>query len=389
MNINIKSFYSEFTQKEQNRRITSALSAIMSEKDITFTETDTPDALLILSGGTENLVIDFLNSTAVSNTVYLLTHRSNNSLPAALEISAWLQQNDIDSRIIDLESANAAEELREIIVDKQPLYGKRIGVIGKPSDWLIASSHSADIVKRQWGADIVEISLTDFIKAVDAENRKIKNHSLNMFSDKYEEPEENDKLSAEAVYYVLKSLINSEKLDAITIRCFDLVKELKTTACYALARLNSENIPAGCEGDIPSIIGILWAKELTGKIPWMANPSVINSETGSIILAHCTAPLQYLSDIVYRSHFESSCAVGIQGNLNFQEVTILRLGGKNLDKVSCFEGKVIRHLQKPDLCRTQIEVSIPENAVNELLRSPLGNHLLVLPGKHSTLLLKN
>ncbi len=389
MNINIKSFYSEFTQPEQIRRITSALSAIMSENDITFSEADNPDALLILSGGTENLVIEFLNNLAVSNTVYLLTHRSNNSLPAALEISAWLQQNDIDSHIIDLEYANASEELREIIVEKQPLSGKRIGVIGKPSDWLIASSHSADIVKSQWGADLVEISLADFIKNFQTEMQLIKSHSLDRFSENYVEPDNLDKLRAQAVYNVLKAMINIEKLDAITIRCFDLVKELKTTACYALARLNSENIPAGCEGDIPSIIGMLWAKELTGKIPWMANPSVINSETGSIILAHCTAPLQYLSNIVYRSHYESSCAVGIQGNLNFKEVTIFRLGGKKLDKIFCFESKVIRHQNKQDLCRTQIELSIPDNAVKELLRNPLGNHLLVLPGKHSTLLLKN
>ena len=385
MHIKIKSFYSEFTQSEQIESITTDLTSKLENDNIVLVESDCPDAFLILSGGTENQVIDYLNDHDMQDTVYLLTHRGNNSLPASLEISAYLSQNGIKTQIIDLESEAAISALTDIISKEKPLSGKRIGVIGKPSDWLIASSHSKEIVKKQWGAELIEINLLEIINRIKDEISLTESHSLDSFSTVYTEPDETDKLKAEAVYNVIKSLIIKNKLDAVTIRCFDLVKELKTTACYALAKLNSENTPAGCEGDIPSIIGMLWAKETTGCIPWMANPSVINTETGTMILAHCTAPFQYLNDIVYRSHFESSCAVGIQGNLNFDDVTILRLGGADLDQIMVFEGKVVRHLMKPDLCRTQIEISLPEHALKELLDSPLGNHLLVIPGKHSHL----
>jgi len=70
---------------------------------------------------------------------------------------------------------------------------------------------------------------------------------------------------------MLKKVIEDHKLDAITVECFSLVQEKNVTACLGLSFLNDLGIPAGCEGDICSIIGLMIAKELTGALPWMAN----------------------------------------------------------------------------------------------------------------------
>jgi L-fucose isomerase-like protein len=75
------------------------------------------------------------------------------------------------------------------------------------------------------------------------------------------------------VYLALKEVVAEHELDALTVRCFDLVLELETTGCFALAQLTDEAIIAGCEGDLVSTVGLLWAHELLGETPWMANPA--------------------------------------------------------------------------------------------------------------------
>ena len=54
------------------------------------------------------------------------------------------------------------------------------------------------------------------------------------------------------VYGGCQRLIEKYKLDAITVRCFELINYVPTTGCLALAILNTEGIPAACEG-IPKI----------------------------------------------------------------------------------------------------------------------------------------
>ena len=57
-----------------------------------------------------------------------------------------------------------------------------------------------------------------------------------------------------------------------------MIEKLGTTGCLALALLNDEGIPAGCEGDLQSIFTLLIAKTLTGQAGFMANPAFINDD---------------------------------------------------------------------------------------------------------------
>ncbi len=119
-------------------------------------------------------------------------------------------------------------------------------------------------------------------------------------------------MSSEAIYRRLKALAESRRLDALTLRCFDLVTGLGATGCYALSRLADEGLDSGCEGDIPSIIGLCWLKALSGRPAWMANPSDVEmGEKCRILLAHCTVPRTMLDSYGVRSHFESGLGVAI------------------------------------------------------------------------------
>ena len=84
-----------------------------------------------------------------------------------------------------------------------------------------------------------------------------------------------------------------------------------------------------------------------------------------------------------RSHFESGLGVGIEGVLPPGPATVLRIGGKAMDRVWLAEGEITGSGSADDLCRTQARVRLTDGGrVADLLRAPLGNHLVLVPGHH-------
>ncbi len=344
----------------------------------------------LITGGTEQQVRALQkkrNNKFVNEDVILLAHASHNSLPACLEFLAKLQQDDSRGKIVYRpEAATALDADHKPAISKidglPELQGLRIGSIGAPSDWLVASSPSFEIVKQNFGIDVIPIDL-DEVKQIFQRITKEQVIDISAaFIDKavgIYEPSLLEIYDNIKIYLAMKKLIEKYKLDAVTIRCFDLVLDLKTTGCFALSRLNDEGIIAGCEGDLNSTIGMLWAQKTIGKLPWMANPSQMNLEDNSLILAHCTVPSSLVTSYKIRSHFESGLGVGIQGEFPKQKVTIIRIGGKNLDKIWQAEGEIIESGNAEDLCRTQIKVKLDNKySVQDLLTNPLGNHLVVV-----------
>lgn len=264
---------------------------------------------------------------------------------------------------------------------------ERIGIIGKPSDWLIASVPSDEVLNKLYNFEFIKIPIQELYELYDAvlpnatgdllKSFKIKNNSIN-----------NTELrKAETFYTALKQLVEDYELTALTIRCFDLLIEYQTTGCFALSKLNDEGIIAGCEGDIVSLIGMIVATRKSNQTIWMANPSQIDIENSELVLAHCTVPTCLTDAVTLDTHFESDQGIGINGIIPESEVTLFRLGGKNLDGKFVCTGKIIPHEHSSNLCRTQIRVKVEEKTnLHELLTKPLGNHLLVISGTHLDIL---
>jgi len=264
---------------------------------------------------------------------------------------------------------------------------ERVGIIGKPSDWLIASVPTDTVLSKLKGFEFINIPIQDLYKIYaevlpTADGKLLKSFTI---SNKNIDSKEMQK--AEAFYLALKQLVEENNLTAFTIRCFDLLLEYQTTGCFALSKLNDEGITAGCEGDIVSLIGMIIAIRKTGQQVWMANPSQIDFENSQLILAHCTVPTCMAEKVELDTHFESNQGIGLIGKIKETDVTLFRLGRKELDKKFVITGKIIPHEHNPNLCRTQIRVKVDDNdKLNELLLHPLGNHLLVLYGKHADIL---
>lgn len=258
-----------------------------------------------------------------------------------------------------------------------------MALIGAPSDWLIASSQDTRTVEKRWGAELLHIplqELEDLLHSVPTDRNDPLIAQLAGGAAEVIRLDRDDLSGAVHIYRQLRTLVDRHALDGLSLRCFDLVIKRKQTGCFALAQLNDEGIIAGCEGDLPAALGMLWGKLTTGTIPWMANPSRIDPAAEKLLLAHCTVPRSMSNGYRLMSHFESGEGVAIAGQPAHGPVTLFRLGGTSLEQLWCAEGELSATPSEPDLCRTQIEVTLTRGSVLELLERPLGNHTLVVPG---------
>jgi len=352
-----------------------------------------PLVFFVLTGGTENRILKIRNELAKNNknNILLIAHPNNNSLPAALETSAKLQQEHINTKIVYISVKNkkkAAEQISKF-ADQYSVHKKlqtsKIGLIDKPSEWLVASSPDKKIIEDNWHVEVKKIPLKKvyaYYENISDETAELELVKNNLIPSGTIEKRNTEFIKAIKIYLALKKIIRQKKLDAISIRCFDLIQNKDVTGCLALALLNKEHIISGCEADIVSTLTMLWLYCLTDKKSWMANPARIDLQNNSILLAHCTISMDMAQDFTFPTHFESGINIGIQGKILPGEVTLVRIGGKELDKLWVAEGNITKNTKHTDLCRTQVRVSLDEkNKAKELLAKPLGNHLILVTGK--------
>lgn len=331
------------------------------------------DLIYVRTGGTEGIFKRLLPQlqTQTQRPLRLLTSGKSNSLAASMEILSYLRQQGLRGEIIHGEAdyirrrVQLLEQAGEALLR---LRGCRLGIVGAPSDWLISSDADREAVSRKLGIELTDIAMEELLED---ERLNIKDERLCGLS------------GAEAIYHALKAIVGRHGLQGFTIRCFDLLTAVKNTGCLALAKLNSEGTVAGCEGDVPALLSMTIVKALTGVSGFQANPANINPQTGEMVFAHCTIPLNMVEHYELDTHFESGIGVGIRGYMKTGPVTIFKVSG---DLQRCFvaEGELVRNEAKPDLCRTQQVIRLNDAAqAAYFLTQPIGNHHIVVPGHHA------
>lgn len=345
--------------------------------------------LFIATGGVERLVIQHFES--LPRPAILLADGMQNSLAAALEISSWLRGRGMKSEILHGE---LSEIIKRIFVlhsnfkAQRNLFGMRIGVIGTPSSWLIASNVDYLLAKRRWGVEYTDIPLEriyEYYEQITDDEvgeacAKLAGQALAC-----REASPEDMIKAMRLYRAIKKVVEKENLSALTLSCFRMIEQTGTTGCLALSLLNDEGIIAGCEGDLQSIFTMLTTKVLTGKSAFMANPSMINARTNEIVLAHCTVGIKQAEKFIIRNHFETESGIGIQGILPTGDVTIVKCGGECLDEYYLSTGTLTENTNYINMCRTQVRIKMNTPA-EYFLKSPLGNHHILLHGNYEVML---
>ena len=320
--------------------------------------------IYVRTGGTEGIFKRLLPELQAKSRrpFYLLTSGKSNSLAASMEILSYLCQNGIQGEIIHGSAEYIGRRialLAKVEDARRQLDGVKLGIIGKPSDWLISSHADKDAVRQQLGIELTDIAMQELFDAVEAKGD---------------------------IYEALKVIISQHQLQGFTLRCFDLLSTVKDTGCMPLARLNAEGYVACCEGDVPAMLSMIIGRSLTGVSGFLANPAHINPETGEMLFAHCTIPLNMVERYELDTHFESGIGTGIRGFMKPGPVTIFKVSG-DLSRRFIAEGELIENQSKPDLCRTQQLIRLSDKSLTSyFLTNPIGNHHIILPGHLKELL---
>lgn len=347
-------------------------------------EPEPPDALLIITGGTEHLAL--AEAARMADPLILLAHETQNSLPAALEILSRLQQVSRVGRIVLVNDAPAAAaglaHVGRLQMVRRRLRASRLGRIGVPSDWLVASCPPPEAVRDVWGPTVVDVPMAevqDAMRFAPVDQVEAVRADLAGGARVIVEPSPDDLVAASRVTVALREVVARHRLDACTVRCFDLVQQQRTTGCVALSGLIDAGVTAGCEGDVPATLTMMWMAAMGCGPSFMANPQDLDPAANTLWLAHCTVARSLVSDYALRSHFESSLGVGIEGRLTPGPVTLARVGGGDLRALFVSDGTLLESGDHPQRCRTQALVRL-ERPVMTLLERPAGNHHILARG---------
>lgn len=352
-------------------------------RDIDKLGSDDFKIIFLCTGGVEKQVIQHFE--LLPRPAIILADGMQNSLASALEISSWLRNRGMKSEILHGEFPSIIQRIHILYSNfqaRRSLFGVRIGVIGTPSSWLIASSVDYLLAKRRWGVEYLDIPLERVYNIYNQITNDEVGASCAAFASQAlacREGTPEDMLKAMRLYRAIRKVCEEEKLSAITLSCFKLIEQTGATGCLALSLLNDDGLLAGCEGDLQSIFTLLAIKALTGKVGFMANPSMINTRNNEIVLAHCTIGTKQTDRYIVRNHFETGIGIGIQGLLSTGDVTIIKCGGECLDEYYLSTGTLTENTNYINLCRTQVRVKMNTPA-EYFLKNPLGNHHILIQG---------
>jgi L-fucose isomerase-like protein len=341
--------------------------------------THTLDLIYVRTGGAEGIfkgLLPEMLSRGISR-YYLLTSGKSNSLAASLEILSYLGQQGLKGEVLHGSPEylrSRINALETVAIARQKLHGARIGVIGEPSDWLISSHADPVSVMDRIGARLESIPMEELLQEIGRAKADPAPSEVPMA--------DNVRASypgATQIYHALEVLVKNHKLNALTLRCFDLLSSVGNTGCLALASFNADGFPASCEGDVPALLSMMISQALTGFTGFQANPSRIDVETGEILFAHCTVPFNMVCNWQYDTHFESGIGVGIHGEIPEGPVTVFKVSGK-LDRFFAAEGELLYNQYEDNLCRTQVVLKVKPEEARYFLTKPIGNHHIIVPG---------
>lgn len=370
------------------------LDAIKEKYDVQYIfpeELDKPlpegaTMVLVGSGGVEEMVkahIDVLPPYVV-----LIADGLKNSLAASLEILSWMRLNGRHGRVLHGPTSFIMQGIDDYATAHDAiskLQGKRVGVIGKPSGWLIASNVDYAAMHNRWGVEMVDVPLDEVVKGYEA----IPDSEVQDITDEFinkaigmKEPSRDEVVKAMRLYRSVKGIVERYRLDAFTLNCFDLIPTTHTTGCVALALLNQEGIPAGCEGDEQTLLTMLAVQTATGEMTFMANPSkILDNAAHEMVFAHCTIAPAMTDRYIVRDHYESLSGVAVEGIFDPMEMTVVKCGGRSMERYFISKAQLLECTTNPNMCRTQLHLRLDE-PLDYFLERSIGNHHVIVKGNH-------
>ena len=328
-------------------------------------------AVLVMTGGTERSIVEF---ASLSKAVLLFYHDSSNSLAAASEAAALL--DEVGARVWLYHVSEASYVIRQAANAARAysgLRGLQITSFGGPSGWLVYSDGKGDLL----GASVRVVPLERLV----SEAESAAPEGLDLRPASIEGVNEADLRKTLALLNAMKRIAGGGPL---TVRCFDLLRLYGVTPCLPLALLNSRGLVAGCEGDVPSLLTMYIASSISERPTWMGNVTP-GPEPGTIGLVHCTFPVSEASTYSLTTHFETGRPLAVRAEVPEGRQATLAKYDPRTRTLRAIRATVKYGRQFTKACRTQAVFSVSQEAVRLTLTRPLGAHYVavlddIIPG---------
>jgi L-fucose isomerase-like protein len=326
--------------------------------------------LLVLTGGTE-----FLGAQVQAEEVLLLVHRSQNSLPAALELRTFFERKGRRASILIPQELTRLLPLKEKAWQAVGAFRRsRLARVGGSASWLMGSQIDPVLIEQRFRIRCEEVSLQEMFRLFEGGST----------DDLWRQPwltaetcgiGAEDLPKADRFAGALLAYAKAQGWDGLALSCFDFLLATGTSGCLALAELNRNHISAGCEGDLPALLTMRLLALLSGRSTFMGNPSWI--EMDRVLLAHCTISPSLVQEFRLRTHFESGTSVAVAGTLIPGEYTLVKIA-PSLEGIFFAPCRTLPWESQENLCRTQVLLEM--KGAERLKRLPLANHLVLVPG---------
>jgi L-fucose isomerase-like protein len=221
----------------------------------------------------------------------------------------------------------------------------RIGLIGKLSPLMkISLPYDPKLLKKKLGPTTFNISLP----TLDKELGKITKGEIEDAKSKFKEKygiKVGDEIFSNAVRFQLavRKIVSRNRFDGIALECWTrLFPKYGVNPCLG----HLDDLAVGCEGDTVSLSGSLILKGINGVNPYLTDILSVNSESNTITLSHCSAPVSLAKPgteiLIAERTDRGKDGKTAFAHFAFQEgpVTLVRFYGKQLDKIHMTWGEL-------------------------------------------------
>ena len=189
-----------------------------------------------------------------------------------------------------LELAHAAAVVRK-------LASSRILVVGDHPVGFDACNYDAGMLKSRFGIESATVPVAEFIESVKALPDSIADapyaRRAKDFPNLGEMDQEATRKSLK-VYAALSERAKTEKLDGIAVRCWpEFFTQYGCAACGAIALLNEDRVPGGCEADMFGVVSSLVLQWTSGHGAFNTDLVDIDPASNTMVFWHCgQAPIE-------------------------------------------------------------------------------------------------
>jgi len=256
-----------------------------------------------------------------------------------------------------VDSLSKIEELARAAAVVQRLAGSKILVVGEHPVGFDACNYDVQLLKSRFGIQAEATPVSDFIESVKWLPDSVADEPYARRATDFPNLGEMDQDATRKtlkVYAALRSRAENEGFDGIAVRCWpEFFTQYGCAACGAIALLNEDRRPGGCEADMFGVISSL-------VLQWSSDQGVFNTDlvdidpaSDTMVFWHCgQAPIEMADPDV-----QPTATIHSNRKLPLLSQFALKPGRITLCRITQGEGKLRMMLAGGDMLKAPLAYS--------------------------------